>query len=379
MRSKSNEKYGDALSGSAGRVKIISFDHRDFVRYWNEFLKEYSVYSFRYNLETIDYYKMLMSNEFVDNSFIIINVLEDIPIAICPMVICEMGELTTASYGNLGTNFLPCPLFHKKLSKKQYLLAGRTCTEYLEKLFSENHVSRWYSEATVADIDLIQMEETLPAIIGAMDVSIQNQMLSIDVPEADIKTQIRARVRTEINQGLRFYDFKVYDKSNFTFELGHQHRLLHHKSAGRVTRPIGSFHRSYKWIFEGRGLMFEQLYKGQTVNMTLLSLGGKVAYGASTADEPDFEPPSPLMPSMLWTIALELKKRGFIYYETGATNHRDSIHEILTPKEKNIVFFKKGFGDIIFPFKRWIWFSTKVEEVKYLEKSLAKFKAHFLI
>lgn len=379
MISRSNAKHDGGLSASLDHVKVISFDHHDFVKYWNEFLKEYEVYSFRYNLETADYYKILMSNEFLDKSFIIVNVIEDAPIAICPMVISRNGDSTTASYGNLGTKFLPCPLFHKKLSKKQCLLAGRACTRHLEKLFSDNHVSRWYSEATVVDIDLIYMEETLPAVIGAMDVSIQNHLLRVDVPEADIRTQIRARVRTEINQGLRFYDFKVYDKSNFTMEIGDRHRLLHHRTAGRATRPIETFDRSYKWIFEGKGLMFEQLYKGQTVNMTLLCLGGKIAYGASTADEPDFEPPSPLMHSMLWTIALELKKRGFIYYETGATNHRDSIHEILTPKEKNIVFFKRSFGDITFPFKRWIWFSTKAEEVKYLEESLANFKAHFLI
>lgn len=362
-----------ALSASPEHLRVLSFGQDGFVDSWNSFLASYSTYTFRYMLSVIDYYKLLIGPQALDCSFVLMNTLEDVPVCICPLII----NANRASYEPLGSKHLPAPLFSKLLSKKQNLLAQRYCNEVLDRLFNINEVRRWYSEQTVGDVELIEMEETLPANMGALDVSIQNHFLRVDVPEDEIRLQIRTRVRKEINQGLRNYEFKIYDKSNFSLEIGDRHRLLHHKTAGRITRPIETFHRSYQWVLDGEGLMFEQLYQGKTVNMTLIGFGGKSAYGMSTADDPDFVAPSPMMHAMLWVIALELKRRGFTYYETGATNHRDTIHEILTPKEKNIVYFKKSFGDITYPFKKWIWFSSKQEEILYLEESLNKFKTHF--
>ena len=373
MTEKKRLGSSDAISGAVEYSEVIPFGNGNFVCNWNRFLGEYGIFSFRYSLEIIDYYKMF-SKEIVDRSFVVVNTIDGIPLCICPVIICREDEKNTASYGGTVTKFLPCPLFDKRLSRRQRLLVGRTCSAQLEKIFLEHRVTRWYSETTVVDIESMQMEEALPAVIGALDVSIQNHFLRVDVAEGDIKTQIRTRARNEINSGLRCYDFKVYDETNFTDSVGQRHQLLHQKTAGRLTRPIETFLRSYKWISEGKGLMFEQLYNGISVNMTLICFGGKVAYGASTADDPDFDPPAPLMHSMLWAIAIELKRRGFIYYEVGATNHRDSIYQILSPKEKSIIFFKKGFGTDTLPFKRWVWFSTRIEEVKFIEESLKAYK-----
>ncbi len=49
---------------------------------------------------------------------------------------------------------------------------------------------------------------------------------------------------------------------------------------------------------------------------------------------------------------------------------------MLTEKEKNIAYFKHGFGDQTFPVKHWIWFEDNDEEIRYLEDLLEKYKQY---
>ena len=67
--------------------------------------------------------------------------------------------------------------------------------------------------------------------------------MDLTASDGNLWQQIRHSIKRNIIRGLKVYEFKVYDKTNFTFEIGEKHCLLHHKCSGRITRPIPTFHK----------------------------------------------------------------------------------------------------------------------------------------
>lgn len=122
--------------------------------------------------------------------------------------------------------------------------------------------------------------------------------------------------------------------------------------------------------------MFEQKFSNQTVQMVFVVLGKDTAYGASSADDPDFPADVPLMHPMTYFIYKEMQKRGVKYYDVGETNYRDTPFRIRTDKERTIHDFKRGFGKQTFPLKKWIWFADPTDEVSYLEERISEYKRH---
>ena len=69
----------------------------------------------------------------------------------------------------------------------------------------------------------------------------------------------------------------------------------------------------------------------------------------------------------------ELQKRKFKFYEVGLTDYSDSLIKIISQKEKKISFFKRGFGNKNKIFRRWVYFISKNEELKFYKEKLNEF------
>jgi hypothetical protein len=277
---------------------------------------------------------------------------------------------------SLRGSFLPHPIFHPRLGTKQLRALENFCIEVVVKQLKTLEVVRWYAEADIFQSGTDALEDQMLARFRALDVSIQHHVMDLTASDENLWQQIRHSIKRNINRGLKVYEFKVYDKTNFTFEIGEKHRVLHHRCSGRITRPISTFHKMYSWIQEDCGLMFEQLYKGETVQMVFVAVGKNTACGASAADDPDFKWEIPMMHSMTYFIFKECQRRGIKYYDVGETSYRDTPFNIRTDKEKTICDFKRGFGRQTLPWKRWIWFASEEEELAFYEEQFSKYKKH---
>ncbi|MGB2754786.1 MAG: hypothetical protein WBD75_10425 [Phycisphaerae bacterium] len=338
---------------------------------WNAFLDEYPRYTYRYKQPVLEYNRMLAGPAAIDRSFVVRR--GERTLAVCPLLIDEVDGRRQASLSRI---WLPAPLGFARLSEKQ--------TRNLEEFVFDTAVERlkacgavrWLVEAEVLSLGANRIEDTVFARRGALDVSGQCHIMDLTLPHEALWRQVRHSARSTINKGLRTYEFLVYDRTNYTFEVGERHRLLHHKCAGRVTRPIETFHKMYSWVEADCGLMFEQRQQGQVVQMIFVVLGKGTACGASAADDPDFRWPVPMTHAMNFFMYQETARRGIQYYEVGETTYRDSLYAVYTPKERTICDFKRGFGDRSYPLKRYVWFDSPEEEVRFLEERLARYKAH---
>jgi hypothetical protein len=256
--------------------------------------------------------------------------------------------------------------------KPRRSLESTVFTECTERL-SRSGATRWYVETEVLDTGTDTIEDQMMARFGALDVSVQCHIMDLT---DDLWGQIRHSSKSIINKGMKTYEFVVYDKTNYTFEVGERHRILHHKCAGRITRPIPSFHKMYSWVAEDAGLMFEQRHNGNVAQMIFVAIGKGTAMGASAADDPDFKWEVPLTHSLNYFMYTEVQKRGVKYYLVGETAYRDNMFMMRSPKEKTISDFKRGFGEQTLPTKRWIWFSSPAEEIACLRAQLEKYELH---
>jgi len=360
------------ISGKGKDLKIIDCGNPDFSILWNQFLENYPIYTYRHELRVFNYYKLVAGNALKDCSFLLVG-RNDLPLVICPLFTFKTH--TGQKIGAMGeSHYPPILLCHPNFSSKQRRAAENFAFEESIRRLKVEDVQRWQVEADILSVGTELIENQIFARKGALDVSIHQHIVDLRVDELDLRYQIRRRANTEINGGLKKYEFLIFDQDTFTDDIGKRHRLLHHKTAGRVTRPIESFELSYEWIKQGKAFFVEQRFNGETVNMTLVQMSKGTAIGVSTADDPDFKPKVPLMHSMMWKIMLECKNRGIDFLEIGETNFRETMYQILTSKEKNIIYFKRGFGTHSWPQKRWVWFRDKKAELDYLKAKLSQYE-----
>ena len=81
--------------------------------------------------------------------------------------------------------------------------------------------------------------------------------------------------------------------------------------------------------------------------------------------------------SMMWRVMMECRERNIEFFEIGETNFRDTLYQVLTEKEKNIVYFKRGFGEHSWPLKRWVWFRNPQYELEYLQQAVNNYTKCF--
>lgn len=358
------------ISAAPEILRVIACGGEDYLRERDRFLNDFPQFGFRYQPVVHDYYMMLSGLNACDLSFIVMN--DTMPVVFCTLVIESVNGCLQASYsGGAGT---PLPLFHPKLGENQRRSLEKFVFERCIAILREYSVKRWFTYCDGVSDDHDRLEDLLPARFGALDISSQCHLMDLTLSKEAMWSEIRQSAKSIINQGLKAYEFKVFNHENFTYEVGERHRILHHKCSGRVTRPLETFTQMSSWICNGAGLMFEQTFQGQVVQMIIVALGKGTACGASIADDPDFIWKIPMSHSLTFFIYEELKRLGYHYYEVGETNYRSNIFHMISEKERSICDFKRGFGKRSFPLKRWAWFESRDEEIRFLVECLDKYR-----
>jgi hypothetical protein len=184
---------------------------------------------------------------------------------------------------------------------------------------------------------------------GFIDQSLNSQILDLSLPESELWKQVRKGHKYDINQGRKHFQVFVYDSKNITEEIFENYRLLHHKAAGRVTRPMSTFKLNYEWIKAGKGLLVGVKYKDRFVGLTLVWVYKNLAYYASAADDPDAQVPAPIGHLIQWTIIEYLKANRVEFYDIGWQQFGKLPYDDPSEKKINISRFKRGFGGYTVP------------------------------
>lgn len=291
-------------------------------------------------------------------------------LAICPLLLEKKNgpdgniyfELSTMGSGGYGIG----PALRNDLADNRREKIFKMIFEKIDQLAREHGALR----ASFRDCPLIHNPYSYNMFMkyGYMDNSINTQIIDLTHPLGELWKAIRKGHKYDINRGVKNFEICAYSRGNADKAVFEKYRLLHHKAAGRQTRPRETFDMMFQWLEEGQGLLCGIKKDDRFVGFSYLCLYKEAAFYASASDDPDFETRIPISHVILWKALEWLKKNGYKRYEIGAQQFGPQIYDFPTGKDLDISFFKRGFGGRTVPYFRGV----KYYDISFLQKDLGE-------
>ena len=169
-----------------------------------------------------------------------------------------------------------------------------------------------------------------------------NRIIDLSKSEDDLKRAIRKSYHSLINWGLNSMEIEIHDKSNIKWNIIEKFRDLHIKEAKRKTRSIDTWQKQFEAISLGLAFCVTARLDQELVSAAYFLCPDKICYYGSSASRRDLFD-KPLSHSIIWKAILESKRRGDHLFNIGST-YEYKFNKLATEKEKNIAYFKEGFG-----------------------------------
>jgi hypothetical protein len=179
---------------------------------------------------------------------------------------------------------------------------------------------------------------------GFLNSSLNTQIVDLSVSEEELFKAVRKGHKSDIKRGSKAYQIEIFDQNTITKEIFDQYRSLHHKAAGRLTRPLLTFEMMYQWIKTGKSVLCGIKLENRFIGFTLIVTYKHGAYYASAADDPDVQVNIPISHLIQWSLIEWLKKHGFKHYELGLQQFGPQLFSVPSQKNLDISLFKRGFG-----------------------------------
>ena len=354
-------------------ISIIDKDNNQFNGLWDLFLQDFEFASPFYSQLWCEY-QISYSEDALkkDLSIILVDKNNNFePLLICPLYLEEYDGIKQLSYRGEYLKVLRTPLISRKISYKQ-----RKKVESYFFTILDNYSKRFEFRKICFLIDpLCQIFETKRynylTKYDYYDCSMQTRIIDLSKSVEDLWSSItRHSYRSLINKQSRLYDVIVLDENSdkkYLKEIHDTYVEFHHKTAGRITRPIKTFDLQLEMIKNGIGFMIALFYNKKTIGINYYINSQHSGYYASSADDPDIELEVPTGHLIQWEAINYMKKIGIKYFELDNQYFGNQIFEHPSQKEISISKFKAGFGGENMPLFRGI---------KYYDKELFKEEMH---
>ena len=285
-------------------------------------------------------------------SFMVLN--NNIPVAICPLI------LDTISDDGKKINLLSFDRSNGSLPALQNGLSSNQTKKILKTVF--NYIDKIALELDV-QCCLLKFSPLIPSYFkekqynylmkfGFIDTTLNTQILDLSKDANNILNEMRKGHRYDIRRGEKVFNVTIFDKNSITKEIFDHYRILHHKTAGRVTRALITFEMMYKWILEGKAILCGASYNDEFVGFAFINIYKNGAYYSSASDDPDVNISVPFSHIIQWKVINWLKENRFQTYEIGLQQFNAQLSDIASKKDKSISFFKRGFGGYTAPLFR---------------------------
>jgi hypothetical protein len=327
--------------------------------YWSKFISardispKYLEISLKYNLLVSELGRKL----YADKSFVY--VVNKIPAA-CVFLPIEQEGGDFFIQNEVNDGYVDAPLFiDGAVAKKIFALVDGIALEFGVKkiMFAVDPL-----ENNGVDYNYLQR-------FGFLDASILTFI--IDLGLHDLYASSRKGHRESMRKILQNDNFEVFVvdcQSPQSLAFHEEYRELHHKCAGKVTRPKETFDMQYEKLKNGAAVLAGINYRGKSVGYSYFEFSGTKGIYASGVDDPDFNL-RPLYHAMVLKGAEHLKDKGVKFIDTGEPSSPSGQYGYYPDtKQLNIGFFKRGFGGDFMNQFRGIKYFSKGEFKKDAEK-----------
>ncbi len=266
-------------------------------------------------------------------------------VAICPLILETHGNIKKFGFSGFAG---PMPALANgltvKMKDKIYDFIFKHIDEQANCLGVSRTVFRYSPLAKSFTIPNFAQNNHLLKY-GYIDISFSTQILNLSMSYKDLKCEVRKGHKYDISRASRLLDIEIFDKDTINREIYNKYCQLHHKDAGRITRPQSTFDMMFDWIKSGCAVLIGARLKEDNsfVGFSYLINYKDASYYTSACKDPVYED-MPIAHFILWEAIKWLKENNFKYFELGWQLYGPMINHKVTDKEYNISKFKRGFG-----------------------------------
>ncbi len=275
--------------------------------------------------------------------------------AICPLILETYNrDGNSVREFSFGGDAVPAPALTGNLSEKTRKRVLQRIFAHIDELARQFDVAR--ASFRMSPLAESFWDATTPRPspllkLGFSDISLTTQVIELSSAEQHLLQGIRKGHRADITRAAKLLQATVLDKDSVTPEAFERYRMLHHKAAGRVTRPLSTFQMMHAWIRDGLAILSVASLNNKDVGFALVSLYKGGAYYSSSCEDPEHTD-LPIGHILQWRAVQWLKQHSIRRYEIGLQFYSSQPHAIVSEKESKISFFKRGFGGLPVPFWR---------------------------
>lgn len=161
----------------------------------------------------------------------------------------------------------------------------------------------------------------------------------LDVPESEIRRNLRKSYKSLVNWGLRNLEFSLIDRENPDYAEFCAIRDFHRTVAGRSTRSDLTWEMQFEMIRKGEGYALLGRLAGRLAAASMVTLGSRAAYyGVGIYDRELMAEGKPVGHASVFHSILHARKLGLREFILGDVTMRGE------KKLDNIALFKKGFA-----------------------------------
>jgi len=277
---------------------------------------------------------------------------ENSPIAIVPLLLENVSGESQISDAN---GFMRAPVFRGDLGAHLLKKARNYVMAEIDRLAHEKQ-----ARLCMLCIDPARQKiagDTCNWLMqyGYLDTSLNTQMIDLRPALPLLHQNLRKRYVSLINKAKRTYRFVLHDYSNPDFHAHECYRELHHKAAGRVTRPLSTFNTQFEMLKTDCAMLLGAMHEGQWIAFNYFHHHGGTAYYASASDDFDANAiPCPVSHALMWAAIEYYKQRNFAFFETGLQQYSTQWCDAPLKKDIDISWYKSGFGGETVPFYRGV-------------------------
>lgn len=320
-------------------MKILCISDPQFDYFWQQGEKQILGATIFYTKSFRQYDQLLFADKMIaDDSFIVLSEGHAV-LALVPLYVFK-GEDYGLQY-SYGADYLRGPIISGEAGKNFSDKISQFVFTKIEEIASKKKVLKHL--IMMEPIELLEGRHYYNYYLeyGYVDDASIDCLVECDPGKESLWSNLRKSYKALINKAQRNYKILNVDAQNFDFNLCEEYRNLHKLAAGRITRPLETFHHMYEMINEGKAfLVLVHDSSARTVGAYYFLIHGLYGFYGSGATDPLLDSQSGVGHLGLWAGILVSREKGCKYLDLGQLLIRPGLSE----KEKNIFHFKIGFG-----------------------------------
>ena len=335
-------------------MEIIYNKHPRFKSLWEQFLHRNIDVSPFYSLAWMEYQIVYSEDRYKDDfSFVAIDASGSIA-AICPLYLEQYGDKKRLSYRGEYLESLRAPIVANDVSAKSRDKIRQALFDEIDQIARRTGAVKCNLIIDPLCGDSQRERYNYLTRYGYLDASLTTILIDLHKSTSELWKELRSSYKALINKSERIYKIFVMDADSITRPQFDAYCEVHHKAAGRVTRPQRTFDIQYEMLQNNQACLIGVEIDGTWASFAYFLNSKYSAYYGSGAEDPELVTETPLGPVMQWAAIKHYAEVGLRYMELDNQYFGSQLFECPSPKDMSISFFKRGFGGSLTPLYRGI-------------------------